>query len=112
MRFAGLRSRVALVLALVIQPGGARAADPTADYTVSFEAIWSFENHPTNFPPNPHFSPLIGATHDGSVVFWTPAGIASDGIESMAETGQTGLLTSEINAVLPGAIDTDMLQSG
>ena len=77
MRFARVRSGVAPVLALVIQSSGARAADSTADYTVSFEAIWSSGTHPTNFPPNPHFSPLIGATHNASVVFWTPAGTSA-----------------------------------
>ena len=45
-----------------------------------------------------HFSPLIGAVHNGRVTFWSSGGTASAGIESMAELGGTSALKSEINA--------------
>ena len=35
-----------------------------ARYRVTFQATWSAETHPTNFPANPHFSGLVGATHN------------------------------------------------
>ena len=37
---------------------------------VTFDATWSRSTHPEDPPDNPHFSPLIGATHRSSVVFW------------------------------------------
>ncbi len=75
----------------------------TARYTVTFNALWSAATHPTNIPSNPHFSRLIGATHNEVVSFWKPGGFATAGIESMAETGGISLLTDEIeNAISTG----------
>lgn len=78
-------------------------AQATADvttYEVVFQADWSAQTHPTRFPPGPHFSGLIGATHDDQVTFWEPGSPASAGIEQMAETGGKTLLTNEVNAAI------------
>ena len=69
-------------------------------YEVEFVAEWSAANHPTSFPPNPHFSPLIGATHTDVVSLWAPGGIATNGIEVMAETGSPAPLRNEVNAYI------------
>jgi len=74
----------------------------TAVYQVVFNATWSATTHPTDFPPGPHFSPLIGAVHNDSVSFWASGEIASAGMEQMAETGGTSILTREIRAHIPG----------
>lgn len=75
-------------------------AAPTARYRVTFDATWSAGSHPDEFPGNPHFSPLIGATHSARVVFWEPGRTASAGIEAMAETGRTSPLDAEIEAAV------------
>ncbi len=77
------------IVSMVGQPS------PTARYRVQFEATWSSQTHPINFPAAPHFSGLIGAIHDGSVVYWTPGMTASPGIELMAETGGKALLEGD-----------------
>ncbi|MCZ0936178.1 MAG: spondin domain-containing protein [Gemmatimonadetes bacterium] len=77
-------------------------AATTATYRVVFEATWSASTHPTNFPGGAHFSPLIGAVHKAGVTFWARDGIATPGVESMAETGGTSTLTAEIQAQIPG----------
>ncbi|WP_420463773.1 spondin domain-containing protein [Candidatus Palauibacter sp.] len=74
----------------------------TATYRVVFDATWSASTHPTNFPGGAHFSPLIGAVHNDSVTFWALEGIATPGIESMAETGGTAALAAEVQAEIPG----------
>src|SRR5262245_26287091 len=76
------------------------AAAPTARYRVTFETSWSRDTHPTDFPDNAHFSPLIGATHGERVRFWQPGAPASDGIEAMAERGRTSPLDAEIEAAI------------
>ncbi len=76
------------------------AATPTAQYTATFNAAWSQATHPSSFPPNPHWSPLIGGTHNASVSFWLAGQLASQGIEDMAELGATTPLANEVTAAI------------
>ena len=70
---------------------------PTAQFRITFEASWTAADFPTNYPGNDHFSPLIGTAHNQQVIFWEVNGQpATDGIESMAETGGTSTLSDEI----------------
>jgi len=92
MRFSWLLALLALPLAA--------QAQSTATYHVTFESTWSAETHPDGFPPNPHFSGLIGGTHDATATLWTEGALASDGIESMAETGSKTLLRNEVEALI------------
>ena len=84
-------------------PPGYDACEPQqvqhATFLVTFEAMWTASSHPTNYPSNPHFSPLIGATHNGEVQLWMSGHIATPGIEVMAETGSSGILRDEIDAL-------------
>ena len=89
---------VAGLVAAFTVPGW--AATPTATYELTFEASWSAERHPTMFPDGPHFSGLIGATHNGQVSFWATGQLATVGIESMAELGATFDLSTEVNAAI------------
>jgi hypothetical protein len=72
----------------------------TARYQLTFEATWSDATHPLEFPPNPHFSGLIGASHSPAVRLWEEGGTATPGIENMAETGGKSPLDSEIDALI------------
>lgn len=75
--------------------------EPTeARYRVTFNATWSARTHPQNFPSNPHFSGLVGATHHGDVRIWQTGEVASDGVELMAETGGKGTLLHEIEHLI------------
>jgi hypothetical protein len=88
-------------------------ASPTAQYTVTFDATWSQATHPAGFPPNAHWSPLIGGTHNASVSFWDAGQIASQGIEDMAELGATNPLASEVTAAITaGNADAVVLGGG
>lgn len=66
-------------------PTVAPTPEPSARYQVTFQATWSAATHAV--PPDPHFSRLIGGTHNASVRFWGAGLMASDGIEAMAERG-------------------------
>ena len=93
--FDGLELRASAPLSL-FDP-----AANTATYRVVFDATWSASTHPADFPPGPHFSPLVGAVHNGGATFWALGDTATRGIEIMAETGGTGTLTAEIRAAIP-----------
>jgi hypothetical protein len=90
----------------------AGAATPTADYTVVFDATWSEATHPGAIPGNPHFSSLIGGLHNDQVSFWQLGGLASPGIERMAEQGGTSILGSEVNAAISAGTAEQRLNGG
>jgi hypothetical protein len=71
-----------------------------AKYRLTFDATWSAATHPTDFPPNPHFSGLIGAAHRPDVRLWEVGELASPGIKNMAETGVKSPLNAEINELI------------
>lgn len=70
--------------------------DATARYRVTFDATWSAATHPNMIPGTPHFSGLVGATHRSGYRLWEIGGIASNGIESMAERGAKSPVDAEI----------------
>ena len=82
------------------------------EYEVTFDAIWSRVTHRESFPTGPHFSGLIGGTHNQDVTFWEMGGIASRGIESMAETGSKSSLTSEVNAAISAGHAAAVISGG
>jgi Spondin_N len=71
-------------------------AQQSVTYEFEFIAEWSASAHPTQFPSNPHFSPVTGATHSDAISLWSPGAIATNGIEVMAETGGTNALRTEV----------------
>lgn len=85
---------------------------PTARYSVTFEATWDAATHPGDFPPNPHFSGLIGGTHDASVRFWQPGALASEGIRLMAERGRQSPLDLEVDAAARAGTAEFLLRGG
>jgi len=85
---------IALALALISTAAFAQPSE-TARYLVTFDAEWSSSTHPQDFPPGPHFSPLVGVSHNDSVSFWELGGLATNGIEVMAETGGDSQLLGE-----------------
>ncbi|MFG0258858.1 MAG: spondin domain-containing protein [Phycisphaerales bacterium JB041] len=106
------RLQPTLALAAILGASGpALAGDSIATYRVDFDAAWSADNHPLDFPNNPHFSGLIGGTHHAGVHFWQEGALASPGIESMAETGSKSALTAEVNAAI-GTGEAEYLLSG
>jgi hypothetical protein len=80
-------------------------------YEVTFDATWSDPTH-LHFPPNPHFSGLIGAAHDDGVLFWNLGGLASDGIERMAELGSKSPLSSEVNIAIRAGSAYSLISGG
>ena len=59
-----------------------------AYYTLTFNATWSNETHPSPvFPKNAMFSPLIGATHNAKYEMWRRGKMASPGVKDVAEKG-------------------------
>ena len=89
-----------IFLSLVFLALPVQASAQTVTYTVQFDANWTAVTHPTDYPPNPHFSGLVGGTHDNSVSFWETGQLASLGIKRMAEWGSQTELLAEVQAAI------------
>ena len=90
-----------------------QSVDLTARYRVTFDATWSAATHPTDFPSNPHFSGLIGATHNAGIEFWAPGAEASDGIQLVAEQGNKSDFQTEIGvAIADGTAEFELSGGG
>lgn len=87
------------------------AQSDKASYSITFVAEWDAARFPTNFPSNPHFSPLVGATHNDQIVFWRNEGSATAGIESMAETGNKSAFKSEINTAINNSNAKEIIEA-
>ena len=88
------------------------AISATARYRVRFNATWSARTHPNDFPSTPHFSGLIGGTHNDDVNFWGPGQNATPGIKSMAETGGQSLLAGEVRDAIQLGTAEHVLRGG
>ena len=84
----------------------------SAQYQLTFEATWSDATHPIDFPPNPHFSGLIGASHSPAVHLWQEGETATPGIENMAETGGKSPLDGEIDSLISGGSACAQISGG
>jgi hypothetical protein len=88
----------AVAMAALVSVLAQRAGAEIAEYQVTFDATWSAATHPTAYPTGGHFSPLVGGTHNASASFWVLGGIATLGIERMAELGATPTLLGEVSS--------------
>lgn len=68
----------------------------TAEYRVKFVSNWTQQAFPTNFPNDPHFSPLVVVTHSEQTNIWGPNVKSSKGVEQVAESGGTSIIKAEI----------------
>ena len=86
------------------------ASDPTASarsaatYTVTFQGAWDTAVTSGGVPSGAHFTTPIGGVHNAGVTFLREGGMATPGVESMAELGGTGTLANEVRAAAPNAL--------
>ena len=84
------------VLAVFALGIGDLARAEMATYRVTFQGSWTTASTPGGVVRSAHFTTLIGAVHNGNVTFWQSGGVASPGIEQVAETGVTRSFRAEI----------------
>ena len=79
---------------------GAAAAAEEATYRVTVEGTWTATSHPQEYPGDAHFSWLTGATHDEGYRLFEAGGIATPGLEALAEDGELSPYDAEIEAAI------------
>ena len=95
-RAAGFLAALAAVP--VAAPAWAQTDADSATYTVTFQGNWTTASTPGGVVGSAHFTTLIGAVHNDMVTFWESGGMATAGVEGVAELGATSTFRSEINA--------------
>ncbi len=86
-------------------------AQSEARYTITFNSSWNDTDHGT-LPGNAHWSDLVGATHNSSITFWELGGLASAGIEDVAELGSNNNFSTEVSNAISNSTADQWLQAG
>ncbi len=68
-----------------------------AKYKVTFSMNWNSQDFPVDYPSNPHFSSLLGWSHQINDSLFRVGTYATQGIKDLAERGKTTPLDAEIN---------------
>ena len=71
---------------------------------MTFQGSWTTTVTADGVPSGAHFTTLIGGVHNAGVTFLSEGGMASAGVESMAELGGTSTLAAEVRAAEPDAL--------
>eukprot|EP00548_Thalassiothrix_antarctica_P006805 CAMPEP_0194138202 /NCGR_PEP_ID=MMETSP0152-20130528/8053_1 /TAXON_ID=1049557 /ORGANISM="Thalassiothrix antarctica, Strain L6-D1" /LENGTH=366 /DNA_ID=CAMNT_0038835595 /DNA_START=21 /DNA_END=1117 /DNA_ORIENTATION=- len=82
----------------VITSDSSVAATETVSYSCDFQNNWTGVNHPVDYPSNAHWSPPVLAAHNTGYSMWRTGGMATEGVEIVAESGAPDTLVSEIEA--------------
>ena len=84
-----------------------------ASYQLSFSWEWDGTDVEDGRLPNfAHFTDLVGATHQAGSALWTPGGLATPGIERVAEDGQSDILISEVDNLIDEGIADQFINVG
>ena len=82
-----------------------------AVYKIEFISNWTNTTHPIDYPASSaHWSPLIGTTHKDATPFFQLGLLASDGVEQVAESGGTSIITQEINTIITSGNAYEVIQ--
>lgn len=74
-------------------------AQSIATYDFTFTSVWNSTDHGA-LPFNPHWSDLVGTTHNSTVKFWEIGQTASPGIKDVAEEGNNINIRLEIDSAI------------
>ncbi|MFD0963938.1 spondin domain-containing protein [Pseudofulvibacter geojedonensis] len=88
-----------LVVTLILISNLFLFSQTTAVYDITFTSTWNNQDHGT-LPPGPHWSDLVGATHNSDFAMWNLDKKASLGIKNVAELGQGNELLNEVNTAI------------
>ena len=96
-------SRAGIILVMLCICGvagfpGFKILAQDVSYDVQFEGNWTTQSTPGGVVGGAHFTTLIGAVHSGEVTFWEVGGMATRGVELVAELGSISQFRSEVQA--------------
>jgi len=110
------KTMLVLTLALFIFSAASAAADG-AQYSVTLKRLWTEKSHPFEYPEaglltGPHFSGLIGATHNGAYKIYKEGAKPTPGLEDLSEKGKHSPLDAEIKAAIAAGKAGALFETG
>ena len=84
------------------------SAEDGADYEITVTGLWTADRFPVEYPKaglltGPHFSGIIGATHNGAFDLFKVGTQPTPGLERLSEEGKHSPLDGEIKAAIAAA---------
>ena len=79
--------------------GGGGQGVVQATYRITFTPNFTDQSHPTDYPNNAGFGPMMVVAHSASVNVFREGQAASNGFETYVEEGQTSSLEVELTSV-------------
>ena len=103
-----------LGMAAIILLAGSTLANTaeTAKYKVTFNANWSNQTHPLDYPKGALLSGMIGATHNQKYFIFVDGKTATNGLEALSEKGAHSPLDTEINQSISSGNAGALFESG
>jgi hypothetical protein len=88
-----------------------------AEYTIVLKSTWTAANHPFEYPSagaltGPHFSGLIGASHDASYKLFSEGVAPTPGLENLSEQGKHSPLDGELREAATRGSVGELFESG
>ena len=94
------------------------AMDPqAAEYTVILKSRWTKAEHPFEYPEpgvvtGPHFSGIIGASHNEGYSIFAEGTLPTPGLEKLSEEGKHTPLDAEIRSAIAAGNAAELFESG
>jgi len=106
-----------LIVSFVLLCAFSALAADTAQYSVTFTRHWTEKTHPFEYPEaglltGPHFSGLIGASHDGAYKIFKEGARPTPGLEKLSEEGKHSPLDAEIKAAIAAGKAGALFETG
>ncbi len=72
----------------------------STQYKVLLNLNWNSNDFPVDYPSDPHFSRVVGWSHNSNSSFFKEGFLASKGIKAMAERGEVSPLDIELDSLI------------
>jgi hypothetical protein len=107
----------AAAAALLFQSATPAFADDGATYEVTVTGLWTAERFPLDYPKAgvlsaPHFSGVIGASHNGQYALFQPGMLPTPGLERLSEEGKHSPLDKEIQDAIAAGRAAALFETG
>jgi len=78
----------------------------SVSYDCIFTNLWTKSRHPSDYPNDAHWSPPVVVSHNSEYTLFEEGEASTEGLESVAETGNTKTLLEEIAKAGDAVFDT------